>query len=295
MHLTAENFAKARNFLLSNARLLERRRFHYHFSDGPKDGVFYAILAYQNPDGGFGHGLEPDTSSPESQPLFTQMAFDIFDEIDYFAPDVIDRTLQYLVSITKDNGGLPWMLNPIGDYLRAFHFNVVDELPAIHPTAPILGLLIKHGIEHPWMVKAEEFCWAGIAASEEAACSACILRHLVFLEQRMDDPHAEIEIAKIKERILVPGVISYDPNKENIGMHGNPSPLSYAPTPTSILRSVFSDEQIERDLNRLINQQQEDGRWATPYGISPGTRLEWDGMNTLDVLKSLKAYGRIEM
>lgn len=294
MNLSATNFGKARNFLLSNARILERRLFHYHFNGGSKEGVFHAILAYQNSDGGFGHGLEPDTSSPESQPLFTQMALDILDEIDYFEPAVIDRVMPYLVSITTESGGLPWMLNPISDYPRAFHFNIVDELPAIHPTAPILGLLIKHGIEHPWMNMAEEFCWDGITASTEALCSACILRHILFLEQRMDDPRAKVEITKIKKRILEPGIISYDPNQENIGLHGSPSPLNYVPTPYSILRSEFTDEQIERDLDRLIVQQQEDGRWATSYGVSPGTRLEWDGMHTLNNLKILKAYGRIE-
>lgn len=294
MNLSAVNYSKARRFILSNACILERRLFHYHFNAGSKEGVFHAVLAYQTPDGGFGHGLEPDTASPESQPLFTQMALDILDEIDCFEPAVIDRVMQYLVSITTESGGLPWMLNPASDYPRAFHFNVVDELPAIHPTAPILGLLIKHGFEYPWMKKAEQFCWDGIAASTEALCSACILRHIVFLQQRMDDPRADFEIAKIKKRILEPGIICYDPNQENIGLHGVPSPLNYAPTPESILRSEFSDEQIERDLDRLVTQQQDDGRWATTYGVSPGSRLEWDGIYTLNNLNILKAYGRIE-
>lgn len=294
MNLTGSNFNKARNFVLSNARIIERRLFRFHFNDGTKEGIFHAVLAYQNPDCGFGHGLEPDTSSPESQPLFTQMALDILDEIDCFEKAVINRVLEYLVSITTDSGGVPWMLNPASNYPRAFHFDLVDELPAIHPTAPILGLLIKHRVEHPWMKKAEQFCWDGIAASIEAKCSDWFLRHIVFLEQRMDDPRAEVEIAKIKERILAPGIISFDPSQENIGLHGNPSPLNYAPTPDSGLRPVFSDEQVERDLDRLIVQQHEDGGWATSYGISPGTRLEWDGMYTLNVLKILKAYGRIE-
>jgi hypothetical protein len=110
----------------------------------------------------------------------------------------------------------------------------------------------------------------------------------------MDNPCAEVEIAKIKKRILEPGIICYDPNQKNIGLHGVPLPLNYAPTPESILRSEFSDEQIEQDLDRLVTQQQDDGRWATVYGVSPGSRLEWDGMYTLNILNILKAYGRIE-
>ena len=85
------SFDKARDFVLSNGRILERRLFHFHFTAGPREGVLHAVLAYQNPDGGFGHGLEPDTSSPESQPLFTQMALEILDEIDCFDEPIIDR------------------------------------------------------------------------------------------------------------------------------------------------------------------------------------------------------------
>ena len=125
-------------------------------------------------------------------------------------------------------------------------------------------------------------------------CSDCILRHLRFLEIRREDPRAVVEIEKIKQRILAPGTISYDPNKENIGLFGVPAPLNYAPNPDSLLRTVFTNEQIERDLDRLVAQQQDDGRWDTWYGISPGTRLEWAGIQTLKSLKILKAYNRIE-
>jgi len=295
MILSTTGLSKARDFVLSNARIVERRLFHFHFSGGPKEGVLHAVLAYQNPDGGFGHGLEPDTASPESQPLFTQMALEILDEIDCIGDAVIHPVLQYLTSTARDSGGIPWMLNPASAYPRAGHFDRVDEKPAIHPTAPILGLLLKHGMEHPWMAEAEPFCWQAIGASSEAKCADCILRRLVFLEQRMDDPRAQVEIEKIQKRILAPGIICDDLSQENIGLYGNPTPLNYAPTPDSILRPTFGDEQIERHLGGLISRQQEDGRWATPYGISPGTRLEWDGMHTLAVLKTLKAYGRIPL
>ena len=77
MQLSNVQYRKARNFILTNARMIERRLFHYHFEQGDASGIFHAVYAYRNPDGGFGHGMEPDTASPESQPLFTVMALEL--------------------------------------------------------------------------------------------------------------------------------------------------------------------------------------------------------------------------
>ena len=66
------HFGKAAAFIWENGRLLERRLFEYYFLGGSKDGVLRALKAYQNEDGGFGHALEPDLRTPESQPLFVE-------------------------------------------------------------------------------------------------------------------------------------------------------------------------------------------------------------------------------
>ena len=62
-----------------------------------------------------------------------------------------------------------------------------------------------------------------------------------------------------------------------------------------MLQALFDKEEIEKDLAELIKKQQTDGSWATWYGISEGTKLEWAGMQTLWSLKVLKHYGKIEM
>ena len=69
MKLSKENYLKARDFILSNARMIERRLFQFYFENDDPRGVFHAVYAYRNADGGFGYGMEPDTTSPESQPF----------------------------------------------------------------------------------------------------------------------------------------------------------------------------------------------------------------------------------
>jgi len=55
-----EVLAKAREFILTNARLLERRLFQVHFEGESPDCIGQIVRAYQNSDGGLGHALEPD-------------------------------------------------------------------------------------------------------------------------------------------------------------------------------------------------------------------------------------------
>jgi hypothetical protein len=295
LRLTREQFRKARSFILCNARIVERRLFDYHFNAGPEEGVLHAVLAYQNRDGGFGHGMEPDTSSPESQPLFTVMALEALDEAACLNREILAGAMPYIQGITSEEGGTPWMFRPRGDYPRAAHFEHVSERPTISSTGPLLALMLKHGLEHAWMARAEEFVWEEIErqGDEHIRCYLCTRRRVMFLEQTADRERARAEIENLRRRILSPGVLCTDRSSELWGLYDHPNSLSYAPFPDSTLRYIFSDHQVEDDLDETIRRQQVDGRWGTNYGISEGSRLEWDGIETLAVLKTLRAYGRI--
>jgi len=108
MKLSKNNYLKARGFILTNARMIERRLFEFHFENGNKQGVFHAVYAYRNSDGGFGHGMEPDTASPESQPLFSVMALETLDEVGYLNAELILKDfMPYFESITTEKGGYP--------------------------------------------------------------------------------------------------------------------------------------------------------------------------------------------
>ena len=67
---------RAADFLARQARLLEQRLYATLFEGAPAAGVVEALRGYQNDDGGFGHGLEPDKRCPASQPLDVQVALE---------------------------------------------------------------------------------------------------------------------------------------------------------------------------------------------------------------------------
>src|SRR5215469_6186038 len=71
------SFAAADGFILSQARVLERRLFATVFLGQPAARVVDALRGYQNDDGGFGHALEPDTRCPVSLPIYVEVAFQV--------------------------------------------------------------------------------------------------------------------------------------------------------------------------------------------------------------------------
>jgi hypothetical protein len=59
-------------------------------------------------------------------------------------------------------------------------------------------------------------------------------------------------------------------------------------------RALFTQEQIETDLDRLEQGQQDDGGWTFDWlEWSPGQSVAWRGAITLRALSTLAAHGRI--
>ena len=75
-------YQRAEQFIYQNARPLDLARWQYHFEDGRKENVLKALSMYQNEDGGFGYGLEPDCVNPNSSPIQVWAAAEILREID---------------------------------------------------------------------------------------------------------------------------------------------------------------------------------------------------------------------
>ncbi|BAO77296.1 hypothetical protein [Winogradskyella sp. PG-2] len=297
MKLSKSNYLQAKDFILSNARMIERRLFEFYFENGNNEGVFHSVYAYRNSDGGFGHGMEPDTASPESQPLFSIMALEILDEVGYLSAELIQKDfMPYFESVTTEKGGIPWMLRPKSDYPCEEHFKTVKEWAALSTTAPLLGILEKYNVDIPWMTNAEQFVWNEFDRIKEkhVFCYLCIPRWLMFLKHTTSQDKAKKVISDLKKWILADGVLCNDKSDDGWSLYEKPHSLNYAPSSESILYSLFAKETIEADLAELINRQKNDGRWDTWYGISEGTKLEWAGIQTLWSLKVLKNYDKIE-
>ena len=257
----------------------------------------HAVYAYRNPDGGFGHGMEPDTASPESQPLFSIMALETLDEVGYLTKEVIlNDFMPYFENITTEKGGIPWMFRPKSELPMRRAFQNSERMEsALSTTAPLLGMLEKYEIDIPWMKKAEKFVWSEFERIKDTHifCYLCVPRWLTFLKYTKSQDKAKKTINNLKNWISNNEIICVDKSDEGWGLYGKPHSLNYATSSESILFSSFTKETIESDLKELIKRQKNDGRWDTWYGISEGTKLEWAGIQTLWALKTLKNYNKI--
>jgi hypothetical protein len=58
--LSPAAFEEIRGWVSRNARPLDFALWRYHFEGGSAEDVLRALALYQNADGGFGKGIEPD-------------------------------------------------------------------------------------------------------------------------------------------------------------------------------------------------------------------------------------------
>lgn len=287
--MAADTLARAAEFIWINARLLDRRRFAYHFTGGTREAVLTALAAYANPDGGFGNALEPDLRCPDSQPVPAEVALRVLDEVGMDLP-VARRLCDYLQTITTDEGGVPFVLPTARAYPAAPWWLGADDPPraSVNPTAAVAGLLHKHGVEHPWLERADAYVWSALDAGHSEMHDVAAI--VTFLEYAPDRARAERRFAVVGERILNGGLVALDPAETDYVK----KPLDWAPTPDSLCRSLFSVAVIAAHLDALAANQQADGGWPIAWPpVGPGGELEWRGAVTVDALKTLRAYGRL--
>jgi hypothetical protein len=283
------DLAKATNFIWKTARLLERQRFAYLFLDGERQTVLEALRPYQNPDGGFGNGLEPDVRGPMSLPLSTWTALCILDEAAVFTDSIVTRVCDYLQTITTVEGGVPFALPFVRNYPHAPWWETEEQpLASLNPTAAIAALLHKHHIEHPWLTMATAYCWRQLDTLDQTYPYE-MRAILPFLDFAPDRQRAEQVFARIGPKILEQQLVALTPT----GQADTHTPLNFAPVPQSLAHRLFPDTVIEVHLDALTSAQQEDGGWLFNWlAWNPAATLEWRGIVTIEALVTLRAYGR---
>ncbi|HEY5107537.1 MAG TPA: hypothetical protein VII73_12330 [Caulobacteraceae bacterium] len=288
--MSPDQIGAARNFVLCNGRLLERRLFAFHFDGGSAEAAVAALAAYQNLDGGFGAGLEPDKRDPASQPVDVQFALETLDGLGVMGGPMVLRACDWLSSVTTKDGGVPFALPSVNAAPHAPWWAVAEDAPPaqINPTAAIAGLLLKHGIVHPWLDEATVFCWRSIEAGARAEFHD-LMPMIAFLENAADRGRADAALAQIAKVIMAPGVVALETDAQGY-VH---KPLEWAPRPESFCRALFDDRVLDAHLDALAARQQADGGWPIFWEpISQGVALEWRGVATLQALRTLSAYGR---
>ena len=281
------NIAAAEQYVHANARLLERHRLAVLLGGASAAPVVDALRAYRNPDGGFGHALEPDVRDPGSQPAATLHALWILTEVGATDDPMVAGAGAWVAAIAEPDGGVPMVLPSAAGHPRA---------PWMQPssggsflTYALAGALWAAGADEPWLHDGTAWCWAALERSEHLSANG-VRFALDFLNAVPDEERARAAIERLRTRLGPDGSIPVEGGIEDERI----TPLDLSERPGTRSRDLFTDDQIEADLDRLEHGQQEDGGWKFDFlAWSPGQEVEWRGAVTVLALRTLHAHGRV--
>lgn len=307
--LGREAFQRARDFLLTRARPLERARFAHQFEDSPVEGVLDELARFQNDDGGFGRALEPDVRTPSSSNLATGIGLRTLKELACPADHpMVRRALGYLLEtydaethvwpVAPRDTNLfphaPWWHDEKGSLAQRFdHFMII-------PRALIVGLLHHYATLVPaaWLDEVTEETVGVIEAVDVLGeGGGSDLEYAVSLAETENLPQHYTARLKTRIREAIPAVVVRDPAEW--GSYGI-TPLRAVASPKALGADLIQDE-LQRHLDYQIAQQTPEGTWDPVWSWGENypdawaqARLEWQGCLTLETLTQLDAFGRIE-
>ena len=273
-------------FVYANARLLDRRRLEHLLGEASSDAVVEVLVSYQNPDGGFGHALEPDMRAPGSEPSATLLALETLLDVGVTDHPVIAHAAEWIATTSSPDGTLPQMSASGAGYPHA---------PFINPGGPafltfaLAGALWRTEARPTWLDRATAWCWHELELAERPHTYTVVFA-LRFLDAVPDEGRAVAAIERLQPLLDETGGIPVPGGVEDERV----TPLDLSPRPGTRSRRLFDADQIELDAARLETDQLEDGGWDFDWlHWSPGQAIEWRGSVTVNALQRLRDHGRI--
>jgi len=307
--LNPESFNRARHFLKTKARPLDRALFEHRFEGAPSATVLSELAPYQNADGGFGKALEPDLRSPSSSALATGIGLRLLKELGC-SPDhpMVHGAVDYLLA-TFDPQNQVWRVAPIdvNAYPHAGWWHdeqgslarIFDGFQII-PRAELVGLLHHYASLVPvaWLTELTERTVADVETiTPFGSGGGDDLAYALSLAETQGLPQPFKERLSARIRSVVPRVVSRDPGEWGTYCI---TPLKVAPSPESIVADLLWDD-LGVQLDYQVDRQTPEGTWDPVWSWGDAypeawerAKLEWRGHLTLEALTTLRAFGRLE-
>jgi hypothetical protein len=271
---------RAREFLAAHGRPIDQARFALHFGEGTQAEVLAALGRYQNADGGFGKGLEPDITAPDSNPFATELALAICREAHIDADDpLLQRTVAYLEATQDPDGG--WRFSPaVLEHPLAPWF-VGWAWPNLNPACVIAGLLRGLGLGSERLHARVEQLFVQHAQLADLATGAFydVRPYAGYFLTEHEHPRRELYLAGILWWVIRAHLAAALPGAGHF--------FAYVPDPESYTGRHMPAAIIAEQLDRLEAEQQADGGWPTPYAE------HWRSPTTVQSVLTLRSFGRI--
>lgn len=298
-------FEKARKFMYRSARPVELARWQYHFENGSRENVLRALSAFQNEDGGFGHGLEADSFNPNSSPITTWNACCILKEIGWEDGEhpLVQGILRYLDSGKDYSQAHRQWMNTIpsnNDYPHAVWWGFNGESDyKYNPTAMLCGFALRYAKKNSSLYaksaeigkEAEQWFLENVPNVDrhETACFVTLYEYLQETQARLEDMDAFADALKRQ----VNANITRDTAKWETEYVDKPSAFFIVPG------SIFYEENREiadYECAFIRKSQLEDGsfhvnwQWWNEYKEFAHSSMIWKCVIVLENMRYLKAF-----
>lgn len=300
MTLSTERFAKAQQFIRENARDLDRFLFAYEFGEGTAVSVLNALTAYQNEDGGFGNGIEPDFRLPDSSPMATSVGLQYC--IAVGAPvehPIVQKAIRYLLA-TYDHEHEYWpsfVDTAVNDYPHApwWHREAIvppDEAAWPNVSAELVGYIhhYREFVPADFHKHIMERARRNLASTDTLAW---------FYDCLCWERTADLVEEPLKSQIRLKITKTYDGMRPLSAEKLRELPVfALAPGPDSCFAQTFPQETAVF-LQESINKQDADGGWRPGWAWGqyedtwPIAQREWAGKITLEALHAYKNFRMI--
>lgn len=309
--LERKDFVRVERYIKNSARDLDKKLFDYYFLDGPGESVICELAKYQNSDGGFGKGLEPDFKLPNSSPLATSVAFQYLVELEVTSPEMFEmvsnmtsKAVQYLEkTFIPERAG--WFAVPrrVNDFPHApwWHWDERKKMTSIdsswgNPSSELIGYLYKYRKFSKLAV--DELLDRAIKYLSEKSEFTSFHEIFCFTRlYRLLDPNGE-EARELKQKLVeaVNCLVSRDElewESEYVA-----KPLDFVVDPE--ITFGLDDRLIEKNLDWLVSNLRNNDRIkpSWPRSLYESDLInawdEWTAILTLKTLLKLNAFGRIE-
>ena len=250
--------SKTQAWIKRNARPLECARWEYLFENGSKKQVMEKLAAFQNSDGGFGHGLEPDFTMPHSSAIATWTACQILMEIEAERDDkIVTSTMDYLIHSFDEKLAL-WrtITQEFNEYPHAPHWHYsegVQDQWMYNPSVELAAYLVHWSEEGS---KGEKLGWRVIDKAKERlfTCSEMGFHEVNNYQQLLrilgdHIPDHEKILAKVNQ--LAEQSINTEP--ESWGKSYKALPLNMISSKSDVLYEKYSE--LVNDNLRIYKMQ----------------------------------------
>ena len=286
------------------ARPLEKSIFNYYFNNSSDDDILDSLEVFQNSDGGFGKGIEPDFKLVESSPMATSIGLRHLSTLDKSdrAQKMIGRAIEYLeATFDSDRNGWYSVKGEVNNYPHAPWWEFRDDINMTvidyswgNPTAELIGYLYKY---KKYLNKLDVYSLINYAITKLNKVTEFKSEHEIFCYISMYNALDEEFSSQIEDTLKL--AVSQLVNTNQAEW------INYVPTPLKFIdmdsKNFFGieDKFIDQNLDYLIERFEQDGKvspnwkWDKYLEEWEVAKIEWTGILTLETLLSLLKFKRI--